>query len=93
MTLFGAAKSGSGWDELSGTFRSIAARWSDCTDQPAASRAGGRSSTRHADQVLTEQRLPGEASSTYALRAITGVSACRGTADKPGAGRHRATSD
>jgi ketosteroid isomerase-like protein len=33
VTLFGAAMSGSGWDELSGIFRSIASRWSDCTDQ------------------------------------------------------------
>jgi ketosteroid isomerase-like protein len=33
VTLFGAAMSGRGWDEVSGIFRSIASRWSDCTDQ------------------------------------------------------------
>ena len=33
VTLFGAAMSGSGWDEVSRIFRSIASRWSNCTDQ------------------------------------------------------------
>ena len=33
VTLFGAARSGRGWSEVSGIFRSIASRWSDCTDQ------------------------------------------------------------
>ena len=33
VTLFGAAMSGRGWDEVSGIFHSIASRWSDCTDQ------------------------------------------------------------
>jgi ketosteroid isomerase-like protein len=33
VTLFGAAMSGSGWARVSGIFRSIASRWSDCTDQ------------------------------------------------------------
>jgi ketosteroid isomerase-like protein len=33
VTLFGAAMSGSGWAQVSGIFRSIASRWSDCTDQ------------------------------------------------------------
>jgi ketosteroid isomerase-like protein len=33
VTLFGAAMSGSGWDEVSQIFRSIASRWSNCTDQ------------------------------------------------------------
>jgi hypothetical protein len=33
VTLFGAATSGRGWDEVSGVFRSIASRWSDCRDQ------------------------------------------------------------
>jgi ketosteroid isomerase-like protein len=33
VTLFGAAMSGRGRDEVSGIFRSIASRWSDCTDQ------------------------------------------------------------
>jgi ketosteroid isomerase-like protein len=105
VTLFGAAKSGSGWEELSGIFRSIASCWSHCTDQRidiiAAGVSGDLAYTvgfehtavsvdgvpaepytlrvtqvyrreqgewkvvhRHADQVLTEQRLPGEASTT-----------------------------
>ena len=34
MTLFGAkVPLRSGWDEISGTFRWLASRWSDCTDQ------------------------------------------------------------
>ena len=33
VTLFGAGMSGSGWHKVSGIFRSIASRWSDCTDQ------------------------------------------------------------
>jgi ketosteroid isomerase-like protein len=33
VTLFGAAMSGSGWDEVSRIFRAIASRWSNCTDQ------------------------------------------------------------
>jgi ketosteroid isomerase-like protein len=33
VTVFGAAKSASGWDEVSQIFRSIASRWSNCTDQ------------------------------------------------------------
>ena len=33
VTLFGAGMSGRGWDEVSGVFRTIASRWSDCTDQ------------------------------------------------------------
>ena len=33
VTLFGAGMSGRGWDKVSGIFRSIASRWSDCTDQ------------------------------------------------------------
>jgi ketosteroid isomerase-like protein len=31
--LFGAGRSGRGWEQVSGIFRSIASRWSDCTDQ------------------------------------------------------------
>ena len=34
VTLFGAAMGGSGWEQVSGIFHSIASRWSDCTDQP-----------------------------------------------------------
>jgi ketosteroid isomerase-like protein len=107
VTLFGAAKSGSGWDQLSRTFRSLASRWSNCTDQRvdiiAAGVSGDRAHTvgfeptavsvdgvpvepyilrvaqvyrrehgqwkvvhRHADQVLTDQGLPGEASTQCA---------------------------
>jgi ketosteroid isomerase-like protein len=33
VTLFGAAMSGSGWEQVSGIFHSIASRWSNCTDQ------------------------------------------------------------
>ena len=33
VTLFGAARNGRGWSEVSGIFRSIASRWSDCNDQ------------------------------------------------------------
>jgi ketosteroid isomerase-like protein len=33
VTLFGAAMSARGWDEVSAVFHSIASRWSDCTDQ------------------------------------------------------------
>jgi ketosteroid isomerase-like protein len=33
VTLFGAAMSGSGWDEVSRIFRTIASRWSNCADQ------------------------------------------------------------
>ena len=103
VTLFGAAMGGSGWDEVSRIFHSIASRWSDCTDQRVEILAAGVSGElaytvgfehtsvsvdgvpaepytlrvtqvyrrehgewkvvhRHADQVLTEQRLPGEAS-------------------------------
>jgi ketosteroid isomerase-like protein len=103
VTLFGAAMGGSGWDEVSRIFHSIASRWSDCTDQRVEILAAGVSGElaytvgfehtsvsvdgvpaepytlrvtqvyrrehgewkvvhRHADQVLTEQSLPGEAS-------------------------------
>jgi ketosteroid isomerase-like protein len=41
VTLFGAAMSGSGWAQVSGIFRSIAARWSDCTDQRVEILAAG----------------------------------------------------
>jgi ketosteroid isomerase-like protein len=41
VTLFGAAMSGRGWEEVSGIFRSIASRWSDCTDQRVELLAAG----------------------------------------------------
>jgi hypothetical protein len=41
VTLFGAGMSGSGWDKVSGIFRSIASRWSDCTDQRVEILAAG----------------------------------------------------
>jgi ketosteroid isomerase-like protein len=41
VTLFGAAMSGSGWEQVSGIFRSIASRWSDCTDQRVELLAAG----------------------------------------------------
>ena len=41
VTLFGAGMSGRGWDKLSGIFRSIASRWSDCTDQRVEILAAG----------------------------------------------------
>ena len=41
VTLFGAAMSGRGWDEVGGIFRSIASRWSDCTDQRVEILAAG----------------------------------------------------
>jgi ketosteroid isomerase-like protein len=41
VTLFGAAMSGRGWDEVSGIFRSIASRWSDCTGQRVELLAAG----------------------------------------------------
>jgi ketosteroid isomerase-like protein len=43
VTLFGAAINGSGWEEVSGVFRSIATRWSDCTDQRIELLAAGAS--------------------------------------------------
>ena len=41
VTLFGAAMNGSGWDEVSRIFRSIASRWSNCTDQRVEILAAG----------------------------------------------------
>ncbi len=41
VTLFGAAMSGRGWAQVSRIFRSIAARWSDCTDQRVELLAAG----------------------------------------------------
>jgi ketosteroid isomerase-like protein len=41
VTLFGAAMSGSGWEQVSQIFRSIASRWSDCTDQRVEILAAG----------------------------------------------------
>jgi len=41
VTLFGAAMSGSGSEQVSGIFRSIASRWSDCTDQRVELLAAG----------------------------------------------------
>jgi ketosteroid isomerase-like protein len=41
VTLFGAAMGGSGWEQVSGIFRSIASRWSDCTDQRVEVLAAG----------------------------------------------------
>jgi ketosteroid isomerase-like protein len=41
VTLFGAGMSGSGWDKVSGIFRAIASRWSDCTDQRVELLAAG----------------------------------------------------
>ena len=44
VTLFGAAMSGRGWEQVSGIFRAIAARWSDRTDQRVELLAAGVSS-------------------------------------------------
>jgi ketosteroid isomerase-like protein len=41
VTLFGAAMSGSGWEQVSGIFHRIASRWSDCTDQRVELLAAG----------------------------------------------------
>jgi ketosteroid isomerase-like protein len=41
VTLFGAGMSGSGWDKVSGSFRLIASRWSDCADQRVEILAAG----------------------------------------------------
>ena len=41
VTLFGAGMSGSGWEQVSGIFRLIASRWSDCTDQRVEILAAG----------------------------------------------------
>jgi ketosteroid isomerase-like protein len=41
VTLFGAGMSGSGWEKVSGIFRAIASRWSDCTDQRVELLAAG----------------------------------------------------
>ena len=41
VTLFGAAMSGSGSEQVSGIFRSIASRWSDCTHQRVELLAAG----------------------------------------------------
>ena len=41
VTLFGAAMSGSGWEQVSGIFHTIASRWSDCTDQRVEMLAAG----------------------------------------------------
>ena len=41
VTLFGAAMSGSGWEQVSGIFRVIASRWSHCTDQRVELLAAG----------------------------------------------------
>ena len=42
VTLFGAGMSGRGiWDKVSGIFRSIASRWSECTDQRVEHLAAG----------------------------------------------------
>jgi ketosteroid isomerase-like protein len=41
VTLFGAGMSGRGWEQVSGIFRLIASRWSDCTDQQVELLAAG----------------------------------------------------
>ncbi len=41
VTLFGAGMSGRGWERVSGIFRTIAARWSNCTDQRVELLAAG----------------------------------------------------
>jgi ketosteroid isomerase-like protein len=41
VTLFGAGMSGSGWEQVNRIFRSIASRWSDCTDQRVELLAAG----------------------------------------------------
>jgi ketosteroid isomerase-like protein len=41
VTLFGAAMSGQGWEQVSGIFHAIASRWSDCTDQQVELLAAG----------------------------------------------------
>ena len=41
VTLFGAGMSGRGWEPVSGIFRSIASRWSACTDQRVEILAAG----------------------------------------------------
>jgi ketosteroid isomerase-like protein len=41
VTLFGAAMSGRGSGQVRGIFRSIASRWSDCTDQRVELLAAG----------------------------------------------------
>jgi len=41
VTLFGAGMSGRGREKVSGIFRSIASRWSDCTDQRVEILAAG----------------------------------------------------
>jgi ketosteroid isomerase-like protein len=41
VTLFGAGMSGRGSEQVSGIFRAIASRWSDCTDQRVELLAAG----------------------------------------------------
>jgi ketosteroid isomerase-like protein len=41
VTLFGAGMSAPGWEQVSGIFRLIASRWSDCTDQRVEILAAG----------------------------------------------------
>jgi ketosteroid isomerase-like protein len=41
VTLFGAGMSGRGWGQVSRIFRTIASRWSDCTDQRVEILAAG----------------------------------------------------
>ena len=53
--------SGSGWEKVSGIFRAIASRWSDCTDQRVELLAAGVSGDL-AYIVDQPQPLPGEAS-------------------------------
>ena len=70
VTLFGAAMSGRGSEQVSGIFRSIASRWSDCTDQRVELLAAGVSGDLAYTVELehTSLSLDGVPADPYTLR-------------------------
>ena len=73
LTLFGAALSGTRWDEIGPVFEAVAARFSDCTswefERLAAGVSGDLGYTVGIER--TTCRIGGAAPSSYALRVTT----------------------
>lgn len=71
VTLFGAARSASGWPQVAEVLRSIASRWSDSTDQRVEILAAGVSGDLAYTVELehTSVSLDGAPVDPYTLRA------------------------
>ena len=73
LTLFGAALSGSGWEEIGPVFDAVAARFSDCSSWEFELLAAGASGDLGYTVGIerTTCRMGGAAPTSYALRVTT----------------------